>query len=406
MHLPFITESLVNSLSKNLNKCYLGDIVDYLHFRITSCILLIFYCWIIITTHNNNHVLCTGGKMHDITVTNNMKYVTDYCAIHATSYNEFGKPINMEKNIINYYQWVPLILALKAISFYLPYHIWKAFNNSSGISLQTLTQDIQKIKMLKEPPQIVQKTSETTKISKYQSIISQTSYYIMTYLKYQKKRRERGKTLIHSGYTLTFSYYLLKISFILINFLNFLFIFKIYNPNGEITFENLMWVPKLLREMSNNAETSRFPTVVLCPVNFYSINSYEPDQETVQCLLKNNIIYEKIFIFLWFWYLFLMCLSFISLCYWVFSISINYSYNILYNIKINKNIEKRFILDFIKHDGKILFKFLTKYIGEILIQEMIENIYNDYINQELYINTEKNKNKDTEITQSLELLPV
>jgi hypothetical protein len=43
---------------------------------------------------------------------------------------EYSKRMEDE---VGYYQWVPIVLAIQAVLFYLPSVIWKAFNFHTGL---------------------------------------------------------------------------------------------------------------------------------------------------------------------------------------------------------------------------------------------------------------------------------
>ena len=49
-----------------------------------------------------------------------------------------------EKNPIIYYQWVPLILMVQALLFYLPVIIWRSMNSSTGIDLNDIVETAEK----------------------------------------------------------------------------------------------------------------------------------------------------------------------------------------------------------------------------------------------------------------------
>lgn len=72
-----------------------------------------------------------------------VKYADDYCWISNTYYVDFksdipsGKELRTE-NEIEYYQWVPLILAFQAFLFYLPRIIWKQFGSYTFINIKKI----------------------------------------------------------------------------------------------------------------------------------------------------------------------------------------------------------------------------------------------------------------------------
>ncbi|VDM84026.1 unnamed protein product [Strongylus vulgaris] len=58
------------------------------------------------------------------------QYAEDYCFIQNTFFNR--SEIAKLQAEIGYYQWVPIVLALQAIMFYLPNWIWKTLHQQSG----------------------------------------------------------------------------------------------------------------------------------------------------------------------------------------------------------------------------------------------------------------------------------
>lgn len=64
-------------------------------------------------------------------------YANSYCWIKNTYYLPYGSYIPKEdeadkRDMITYYQWVPLILLVQALVFYLPCMVWKTLNARSG----------------------------------------------------------------------------------------------------------------------------------------------------------------------------------------------------------------------------------------------------------------------------------
>lgn len=65
------------------------------------------------------------------------QYAEDYCFIQNTYYvapeEEIPiEPTERDQRQFGYYQWVPVVLALQAVMFYLPNWIWKTLHQQSG----------------------------------------------------------------------------------------------------------------------------------------------------------------------------------------------------------------------------------------------------------------------------------
>ncbi|KAK6037049.1 hypothetical protein COOONC_25446, partial [Cooperia oncophora] len=67
-------------------------------------------------------------------------FVNQYCYVHGTYFVSLNEslPYNETERRripINYYQWVPYILALQAFLFYMPRFVWKSLIAVSGYDL-------------------------------------------------------------------------------------------------------------------------------------------------------------------------------------------------------------------------------------------------------------------------------
>jgi hypothetical protein len=61
----------------------------------------------------------------------------DYCWVENTYWLPFEEQIpekyaERDRKMINYYQWVPFVLALQALFFNLPHFFWRMLNYLSG----------------------------------------------------------------------------------------------------------------------------------------------------------------------------------------------------------------------------------------------------------------------------------
>ena len=76
---------------------------------------------------------------------NHEEYTNSYCWIRNTYYLPFEEYIPKEhesdkRDMIPYYQWMPMILLVQALLFYLPVMIWRSFNARAGIDLNSIVE--------------------------------------------------------------------------------------------------------------------------------------------------------------------------------------------------------------------------------------------------------------------------
>ncbi|KAK5977258.1 Innexin [Trichostrongylus colubriformis] len=119
------------------------DPVDRLNYFLTSTLLTFFAIMVSAKQYVGSPIQCwmpmefKGGWE---------QYAEDYCFIQNTFFVPFHEEIpaddeDRSKAEIGYYQWVPIVLALQAIMFYLPNWIWKTLHQQSedARKLRTIT---------------------------------------------------------------------------------------------------------------------------------------------------------------------------------------------------------------------------------------------------------------------------
>lgn len=115
------------------------------------------YCWTVSTFYLDPHFQqqqgnekemkrpsseSSSGRVHSV------DYADDYDSPPVSSIGQ-EQPGNKKISIkVNYYQWAPMILVVKAITFYVPFAIWKAIARRRGISLRHLMKRITRMSLM------------------------------------------------------------------------------------------------------------------------------------------------------------------------------------------------------------------------------------------------------------------
>jgi len=233
-----------------------------------------------------------------------------YCRIHGgKKITDKGKNIfkctsnqtNLEKAGANdtlYYQWVIFMLVINALLFKIPHLLWKSleegimkkFHSGKDLKSYFVTDDGDMKEHLK------------THVAFFKKLSKKSGKNIKYYAKFQTCQ-------------------LLNIVMLILNFWatdQFLTGgFSWYGPKA-VTY---MRSSPGYREGSQSPMCETFPTVVGCKFSAVGAAGSETSDHGI-CILSQNAINEKIYLFLWFWFLLLIIASVLQLIYEIAILSI------------------------------------------------------------------------------------
>ncbi|KAL1457997.1 hypothetical protein WDU94_008174 [Cyamophila willieti] len=180
----------------------------------------------------------------------------------------------------SYYQWVPILLFIQAMTLMTPHYLWK--DKEGGLMG----------KMLKTNDHYLLKTS-TGRRAQFRKV---SSYII----------KRQGSW---DGYAYC---YLVNILFntgaVFLNIYSTEILLGGYFKYLGKEFVNYLWTSVENRVKSTNPLDISFPKMTKCTFHKYG-PSGTIESVDAMCILPLNNFNEKIFIFLWFWYLLLFCIS-------------------------------------------------------------------------------------------------
>jgi hypothetical protein len=249
---------------------------------------------------------------------------SDFCWIHGSSYIEpqyqehmkcivdlDGVKSKDEAPDTSYYQWVTFVLLIQAGFFIFPYKVWKLLEG--GLMEQFGTDGKSAILLSEE--------------AKYEDGVIMESV-VEKFVKYYRS------TFHHNQMYFTY--------FVCMEFLNIIMLFanfwatdKFLNGNfkyyGWNAIKYYMMTPEE-QKVSVNPLCQAFPTEVSCDVpNMGAAGGMQNSNGL--CILSQNIINEKMYLFIWFW---LVMLIFVSVPYFMFRICTIFFDYVRYALIISK----------------------------------------------------------------------
>ncbi|XP_067945999.1 innexin unc-9-like [Watersipora subatra] len=315
------------------------------------------------------------------TFTSSMRDYTDnICWIKNTYYIPLDEIIpNKDEDIkteINYYQWVPIMLIVQALFFYLPYMTWKGLNHRTGCDLKHI------VKILTDSTIINQDVREkavrfvtqhldkflSTREKPHPGILGRCADSICVGKKY-------------GNYMITV-YFIVKL-FYLANAIGQLFLLNLFVGDQYSIYG--FQVAKGLILGEDVGESTRFPRATLCSfkVREFGGNTH---RHTVQCVLPINLFNEKIYLFFWFWLVFVMSFTVISIFVWMWDIVghtrvqfIKKYIKMMPDFKYEKKTDRKYIRAFaesyLKQDGVFILRLIGKNVNEVILCEIVLALY-------------------------------
>ncbi|GMT35401.1 hypothetical protein PFISCL1PPCAC_26698, partial [Pristionchus fissidentatus] len=281
---------LERAISGWLRPHTLDDPVDRLNYFVTTMILAFFGIMVSAKQYVGSPIQCwtpmefRGGWE---------QYAEDYCFIQNTFYIPFDEEIpseteDREKAEIGYYQWVPIVLALQAIMFYVPNWLWKTLNKQTGVDIECAVEDARKLRTLgcdarkKEAEKLADYMEEALGMKS-----EHTKYHRFLCFRF-------GNNL---GSYVTGLYIATKIGYLTNLIIQLLLLDKFLGTG------NLFWGFNMIGDLLSGREwleSGIFPRVTLCDFGVRKLANLH--RYTVQCVLMINMFNEKIYLFLWFWF--------------------------------------------------------------------------------------------------------
>ncbi|KRZ79807.1 Innexin unc-9 [Trichinella papuae] len=372
--LPFLEVAL-----QALHKQNHDDFVDRMNYYYSTLILLFLAILVSAKQYVGQPIQCwvpaqfRGGWE---------QYAENYCFVQNTYFLPFSKDVpretaEREYRKIGYYQWVPIVLAIQALLFYLPNMIWNFCNWKSGIYVKPILQ--------------LARDAAFIDIQKRETFIQLLSRYLKRCISHHEEMRRHPRKLLCfkmcriSGSYLTYLYLFIKLLYVINVVLQF------YLMNHFLGTNYQFWGLEILLDIAREREWSdsgHFPRVTLCDFDVRTMGNIHT--HTVQCVLMINMFNEKIYIFLWFWMFILAICTVMNFIYWlIVSFMISQQETMIENYLSltaefeNQPVERRHVQRFVRHvlksDGILLLRFIGSHAGDMIMTELVSRLFQDFL---------------------------
>jgi hypothetical protein len=135
-------------------------------------------------------------------------------------------------------------------------------------------------------------------------------------------------------------------------------------------------------------ESSRFPRVTMCDFTIRTLGENN-QKNSIQCTLPINLFNEKIFIFIWFWFVLVSLLSIYTTIFWLLDLSV------VSRIKFvsrylsvgderrkskdsNEDRYEDFVNHYLKQDGVFILRIVKKNTNDLIVGELISSLWKNY----------------------------
>ncbi|KAK6165843.1 hypothetical protein SNE40_022677 [Patella caerulea] len=359
------------------------DIIDRLSHHWTVLILVIF---VIITSTSQYagdpiHCWCPA-EFSDAYV----DYAEAACWIKNTYYIPIGDeiplmPSHRKDAEIQYYQWVPIILAFQALLFKLPYIFWKMLHKSVGIN-------IDKVVKLADNTAVVSPDDREEAISILANCVKR---WLDNSKQLRRRKLFKGKFNVvkwcfwnkHSGRCLIFLYLVTKLLYLL----NAISQFFLLDAFMGYSFHSLgIDLFSAASKEEGFKGISRFPRTTLCDFKIRQLSNIQT--WTVQCILSVNLFSERIFVSVWFILVFVSIFTACGIFKWIrdtFYVKTKESF-VKHYLKVHdqihddmdKKLLKKFLSSFLGFDGLFVLRIVSQNSSEIFTGDLILRLWKEY----------------------------
>ncbi|CAL4075286.1 unnamed protein product, partial [Meganyctiphanes norvegica] len=272
------------------HKAQVDNAVFHLHYRVTFLIFLISSMLVTAKEFLGTPIQCLAGKGVSAKVLNTYCWIMSTFSLpsqlgrgEAAAYEGLGQGEYDEEPVYHaYYQWVPFVLLLQAVMFYVPRYLWKCVE---GGVFQTILGGLDKLTL-----------DDSTRMKKHKILAK----YMINHLH------------MHRNWTIRF---FLCEALCLVNVVGNIYFTDFFLGGTFMSYgSEVINFPDMDPETRVDPMMRIFPRVAKCTFRKYG-PSGSLETHDAMCVLALNIINEKIYIFVWFWLIFMTVITSLWLIY-------------------------------------------------------------------------------------------
>ncbi|KAI9550042.1 hypothetical protein GHT06_007633 [Daphnia sinensis] len=350
------------------------------------------YCWTVSTFYldqgQQQSQQLQPPSMSDNSEAKRTAYDTDRGdgRVHSVDYvDEYEIPLTMQQGgqrvqvKVNYYQWAPMILLGKAITFYVPFAIWKSLARRRGISLRQLMKRITRLSEISP--------SHPDRCNLLHEILEQFHFLVSATNRQSGAGNKVQRTPSHPV-RLTMQQSQLFITFLFIKILYLLnVLLQFYLLVTFLGDDYLTHGWEIVRHLWTKRTwwtSPRFPLQTLCSVRAAQQGSLRLYQ--CHCVLPINLFNEKICSIWWFYIVALLPLTITSLAVWCYRnclVSVRAEFVEHYLLPNMNNDEdddnqrrdcRSFTIDYLGCDGVFVLRLIEINHGSTTLRTIVQEL--------------------------------
>ncbi|KAL5107677.1 Innexin unc-7 [Taenia crassiceps] len=342
-------------------------------------------------------------------------YFNSYCWIHGTTPIRANETIpeddtawiELEKERkITYYQWVPFILGLQTIMFYLPHVAWR------NVTFNRLGADLTAIVV--KAMDALKTSSPENREKMVANVAKRLELLLFAHRDIRRGKRAAFKRRLHAicgiflvskrmGTWTVFSYLCIKILY-LTNAIGQLYLMKHFLGYDEDMVGFGLTLANSLVSGVKWEESLYFPRVAFCSITIRHLGQ-KTNRYMGMCALAINMLNEKLYVFLWFWTLAVAITTGVSLINWFLRLAIRRRQTSVIRrylklktlmLEPEKNGDssptpsevldpsrpdtvERFIREFLRMDGVFIVQMLNMNAGDVITGEVIRLLWHTWV---------------------------
>ncbi|CAH8667060.1 unnamed protein product [Dicrocoelium dendriticum] len=351
------------------------DFVDQLNYQFTGGLLIVFIAVISIRQYVGKSIQCWVPQEFTHSweeYAENLCWVQNTYFLHPSDQvPEDDYELTKVKHI-GYYQWIAIVLAGQVMLSWIPYLLWR-------VGSRRLPVLIRSAKEASVPDRELRQKAISCLVATLEEQAESTA-------RYRRMTSNIRRLLCHirPNTRITFLFFIVRFCFIGNS------VGQIYLMKHFIGTNSTMFGIEVLNDIvtGKDWETSgKFPRVTFCTVRVRKMGQIKPASYTIQCVLPINYFVEKVYVFLWFWFAILTCVTLLSTVHWAFNTllpvrRVAYIKQYIRAIRQLSNTEERDCTRFVDNnlgpDGVLILQVVSRVSSDLIALDVTATLWGNY----------------------------